>query len=343
VSRTRSRTPSRGSLEQRIGEFGTGRWPRLIWVGLVVAGVVTLVCATVPVGPDWLRLVGSVAIATSYTWALAARTGGRPLVFGGLAAVCSLLAIITDQDILLASAAVGTATLAAVLGVVATVPAAGFWTDARECVIGVACAGVGAMAAVGFEPVIEEEAFEFVGLGLAFVAAILLAFRLGAGLHGLGRRGLVVVAIGGVLLAASVTYAELLRQYGSDGLVDELRSWVGWSRDTLGAFPRPIASVLGVPALAYGCHMRARRRQGWWVCAFGVAATAPAATALANPAITVTEALLSVAYGLVIGLVVGWVVIRLDLVLTGTRGARSRGAERAAAVRPEPGRFSPLL
>src|SRR3954452_12070226 len=41
-----------------------------------------------------------------------------------------------------------------------------------------------------------------------------------------------------------------------------------WSRNHLGAFPRPIEAVLGVPALAWGCHMRARRRQGWWLCAF---------------------------------------------------------------------------
>jgi undecaprenyl-diphosphatase len=78
---------------------------------------------------------------------------------------------------------------------------------------------------------------------------------------------------------------------------------VRWSRDHLGAFPRPIETVLGVPALAWGCHMRARRRQGWWLCAFGVAATAPVASALVNPAISLVECGLSVLYGLVIGLV----------------------------------------
>jgi hypothetical protein len=89
--------------------------------------------------------------------------------------------------------------------------------------------------------------------------------------------------------------------------------------------------------------MRARRRQGWWVCAFGVAATAPAATALANPAVSVREAGLSVCFSLLAGLVLGWLLIRLDLALTGTRGRRSRVAEQRAAVRPEPARFAPLL
>ena len=115
-----------------------------------------------------------------------------------------------------------------------------------------------------------------------------------------------------------------------------------WCRDHLGAFPRPIETILGVPALVWGCHMRARRRQGWWLCAFGVAATAPVATALVNPAISLVECGLSVAYGLVVGLVIGYAVIRVDLAVTGSRGTRGRRAEEANAVRPEPSRASAL-
>ncbi len=52
-------------------------------------------------------------------------------------------------------------------------------------------------------------------------------------------------------------------------------------------------------------------------------------------------------YGLVIGLVIGFVVIRLDLFLTGgstgSRGRRSRVAEEANALRPEPPRTAALL
>lgn len=343
MSRAATRAPSRAPIEQRLAEFGSSRIPFLMWSLLVAAGTTALVCAMVPVGPDWLGVVGSLVIATSYTWALAARTGGRPFVFAGVALACGLAAVIGDQDLLLTGAAVSTSALAAVLGVMITVPAAGFLASVRECVVALVCAGIGAMATVGFEPAIQKERFEYVGLGLALVGALVLVHRLGAGFHGLGRRGLVMVAIGGVVLAATLLYAEMLRRYGSTGLVDELLDWVRWSRDTLGAFPRPIETVLGVPALAYGCHMRARRRQGWWVCAFGVAATSPTATALANPAITVTEATLSVVYGLVVGLVIGFLLIRLDLALTGNRGRRSRVAEQAAAVRPEPGRFAPLL
>ncbi|MEV5000160.1 hypothetical protein [Nocardioides sp. LML1-1-1.1] len=335
--------PSRASLEQRISRLGGSRVPGIACAVLVALGTAALVAAMVPVGPDWLGVTGSLVVATTYTSLLAARTGGRPLVFGALALLCGLVAVLSDQDVLLTGAAVSTSALAAVLGVMITVPASGFLAAARECAVALVCAGVGALATVGFEPAIQKERFEYVGLGLALLGALVLVYRLGAGLHGLGRRGLAVVAVGGVVLMATLLYAEALRRYGSTGLVDELLSWVRWSRDTLGAFPRPVETVLGVPALVYGVHMRARRRQGWWVCAFGVAATSSTATALANPAVSVTEATLSVVYGLVVGLLLGGLLIRLDLMLTGNRGRRSRVAEQAAAVRPEPGRFAPLL
>ena len=198
-------------------------------------------------------------------------------------------------------------------------------------------AAVGAMATIGFDPVVSVVRFEYVTLGLALVGAFGVVYRLGAGLHGLGRRGLVVVAIGGVLLAVTLLYAEMLRRYGSQELVDHLLDGVRWSRDHLGAFPRPIEAVLGVPALAWGCHMRARRRQGWWLCAFGVAATAPVANALVNPAISLVECGLSVVYGLVVGLVLGYAVIRADLALTGSRG---QGGRRPGGGRRRPTRAS---
>jgi hypothetical protein len=79
------------------------------------------------------------------------------------------------------------------------------------------------------------------------------------------------------------------------------------------------------------------------VCAFGVGATASVAQALLNPQVSLLESALSAVYGLVVGLAIGFVVIRLDLALTGPRGGRARRAEEAAAVRPEPARTQPLL
>jgi hypothetical protein len=224
------------------------------------------------------------------------------------------------------------------------VPAVGFAQVARECAVAVLVAAVGALATVGFHPVISLVRFEYSTLVLALVAAFGVVYRLGAGLHGLGRRGVVAVLIGGLVLMVTVLYAELLRRYGSEGLVSQLLDGVRWSRDHLGAFPRPIETVLGIPALAWGTYMRARRRQGWWLCAFGVAATVPVSNSLVNPAISLLECGLSVLYGLLLGLVLAYVVIRVDLAVTGARGgAGGRRLERAGALRPEPPRTSALL
>lgn len=346
MSRHATRTAARpafGGLQRRIADVASSRLPLATWVLLVVAGTVMLVCAMVPTGPDWFGITGSLIIGPAYAWALAARTGGRPVIFGTLALALGLLAVWADRDIISTGTSVLTTAVAAVLGVMATVPARSFFASARECVIGMGLAGIGAMAAVGFEPAIDVTRFEYLGLGLSLVGAEILVFRLGAGLHGLGRRGVAVVAVGAALLLATLLYAELLRRYGSTGLVDWLLALVDWSRDHLGAFPRPIVAVLGVPALAYGCHMRARRRQGWWVCAFGVAATSPVATSLGNPAVELSEVVLSAVYGLLVGLVFAFVIIRLDLALTGNVGRRRRVAEQAAAGRPEPGRTAALF
>jgi hypothetical protein len=88
--------------------------------------------------------------------------------------------------------------------------------------------------------------------------------------------------------------------------------------------------------------MRARRRQGWWVSAFGVAATLTVTCALIDPTVSDRRALLGEGYSLVLGLVVGYLVIRLDLFFTGPRGRRARQDEEAAAHRPEPARTRAL-
>ena len=55
------------------------------------------------------------------------------------------------------------------------------------------------------------------------------------------------------------------------------------------------------------------------------------------------EAGLTSLYSLVLGLLVGYAVIRADLFLAGARGRRARRLEELAAHRPEPGRLQPLL
>ena len=56
-----------------------------LFCALTLLGLAALVAAMVPVGPDWLDGVGAVTIAVTFTATLAARTGGRPVIFGALA------------------------------------------------------------------------------------------------------------------------------------------------------------------------------------------------------------------------------------------------------------------
>jgi hypothetical protein len=104
-----------------------------------------------------------------------------------------------------------------------------------------------------------------------------------------------------------------------------------------------VQALLGVPALVWGTHMRARRRQGWWVCAFGVTAAAQVTHTFLDPNLTLLTAGLTTAYSVVVGVLLGAVIIRVDLLLTGSHGRRARTDDSGTAVRPEPGRTQPLL
>lgn len=332
--------PVTGSLGDRLRLRTTrlGSW----WV-LVLGGLALLVAGGTGLAPAWGEGVGAVAVTVAYTWALAARTGGRPFVFGTLAGVLGIVVLVGDTQTLRTGAAVMTCTVGAALGVMATVPARRFLHAAREVLIALVLSGGAAVAAVGYAPTVSLVRFEYTTLALSFLVVLALVYRLGAGLHGLGRRGIIAVVVGLLVLAVILAYAETLRRYGATTIVSTVLDSASWMLDTIGGVPRPIQAVLGVPALAWGVYMRARRRQGWWLCSFGVAATAPVANGVMNPSATLLEALLSVVYSLVIGLAVAYVAIRVDLAVTGSRGSRARRDEERSAVRPEPSRTRPLL
>jgi len=334
-----ARPAGQASLSRRLGRITS----LTLWLLVTLTGVAALVVSLADLGPTWLPSAGAVTIGTSYTWALCARTGGRPFVYGLVALAFGAAAVGLDRDILRSGAAAGTAIVSGVLAVLSTVPAAKFSSVVREVLIAVAIACGGALAVVGFELKVSLERFEYTSLTLGVVLALAVVYRLGAGWHGLGRRGLVIVVLGSVLLGLTLVYAETLRHYGSPGLVDAIDDASLWTRTNLGGTPRPLQFVLGIPALAWGVHMRARRRQGWWVCAFGTVATVSIADTLVRPRETLLAAGLGEAYTLAAGLLIGYIVIRLDLAFTGPRGSRARRAEEARAIRPEPRRTSALL
>ncbi len=316
-----------------------------LWFLVVVGSAAALVAALLGYVDDWLADVGAIATSTAYAWGLAARTGGRPALFSLLALVLGGAVVALDDRVLRSGAAVVTAVLTAVFAVMVTVPVVRFIGAIREVVVALLVAAAGSMATLAWSPVVDLHRFEYTVLALSLVASFVTVYRLGAGFHGLGTRGVVTVVAGSIMLALTVGYAELLQRYGTHDLVQTLDDAVRWSHHHLGAFPRPIIALVGVPALTWGTHMRARRRQGWWVCAFGIALSAPVAYALIDPGRSVEEAALATAYGVVIGLVLGFLLIRVDLRLTaprGTRGRRLAELDAATAVRPEPVRTHAL-
>jgi hypothetical protein len=312
---------------------------------VVLASATALVAALMGYAGDWLADAGAVATTTAYAWGLAARTGGRSVIFSLLALALGGVVVALDENALRSGAAVVTAVLTAVFAVMVTVPAGGLVAAVRETVVTLLVSAIGSMATLGWAPEVDLDRFEYTVLGLALVGSFLTVYRLGSGFHGLGTRGIVTVVAGSVMLAVTVGYAELLQRYGTHSLVETLDDTVRWSHHHLGAFPRPIIALLGVPAVVWGTHMRARRRQGWWVCAFGIALSAPVAYALVDPGRSVKEVSLATGSGAVIGLVIGFALIGIDLRLSGRRSARGRRQaeiDEVTAVRPEPGRTHAL-
>ncbi len=292
--------------------------------------------------PEWLDGAGAVAVATALSWLLATRTAGRALVSAGLALVLGVASLLIGGRVLPTGAAVMTCVVGSVYAVMVTVPAVTWWKAVREALVATLVSAITAFAAVGFEPTVAPERFDIAALLVALALVITIVYRLGAGLHGLGRRGLIAVAIGLAVLVGTLAYAELLRRYGAQSFVSSVLDFADETSERIGAFPRPLVVFLGIPALVWGTHVRARRRQGWWVCAFGVAATVPLASGLVAPDSSYLEAALRAAYSLVLGLLVGYLVIRTDLALTGPRGRGGRRAEEAGPHRPEPSRFAEL-
>jgi hypothetical protein len=343
AARKSSRPPTTTALGPVVARPTEREW----WVIALLVGAAGIAAVRLaPDLPDVLRQVGAVLVSSALAWGLAVRTGGRPIWATALGAALAIGAVVSDWQSLTAGAAVATGVMAATLAIMVTTPAATFGLAIREVLIATGVAWVGALGVVGYGPVhdpqVDVDKFEYAVLGLALAGAFALVYRLGAGLHGLGRRGYVVAGGAVLMLVLALAYSEAIAQWGSRDIVGTADDFRDSVRANLGAVPHPIVALLGYPALVWGVFMRARRRQGWWVCAFGVAATAPSTTRLVADNASFQAIGLGALYSLVIGMIVGYLVIRVEQSFTGTHGRRARRDEEAEAHRPEPRRTRPL-
>lgn len=316
-------------------------------VAMVVLGTLVVLLARLrPETPGVLREVAATAILAGLSWCLAMRSGGRPVLATGVATGLAIAAFVSDWEPLLAGGSVAVAVVAACLAILATQPAATVTLALREALVAGPIALAGGIGALGFgedaRPVLDQTRFSYVVLGLSLLGAFALVYRLGAGLNGLGRRGWALGGAAVLFLIVGLAYSEALAQWGSRDLIEAGRSLRETFNDRFGGVPHPLVAGFGLPALLWGVFTRARRRQGWWVCAFGVAATAPFTTRLMAESLEPRPLILGGLYTLVIGVAVGFAVIRLEQILTGSRGRRARRSEEAVAHRPEPSRWLPL-
>ncbi len=338
-ARARSGHVHRAGDEQQPRQRAGRRSAAALRVGWALALLATtggLVTLRVIEGPELAQQGVAVALALVLAVGLAVRAGGPVLLAVVVTVGLGAGAVATQWLPLLAGAAVATGVLAACLAVLGSRPAASFRLVTLEVLLAHLVAGAGALGAAGFTRDLSGERLAYTVLALAFVSTVALVYRLGGGLHSLGKRGLILVGAAAVLLVVVVVYTAALTRYGSPDLVIQVRSAEAWALEHLGGIPTPAAMLIGVPALAWGVSMRSRRRQGWWACAFGTAATASVTARLAEPTDTLAAAALGAGYGIVVGLVLAYLLIRVETLLTG------RAVIAGVVHRDEPGRLRAL-
>ncbi len=345
----RTRSPGR-----RIAKPAAGSRRRTPAVGrlglalLVACWLGSLVLAVAPLAADhgtqlwdvWMARTGAVVATWLAVLLLARRVGGPVPLVSVFAGLCAVGVLVAPRGWVLSSAAVVAATSYGVLGMLTTRPAAGL-RSVREVVVAALVGAAGAVVVTGYDVGLRPYRFRMMVLALTLLTALALAWRLGLGLHSLGRRGLLLIVGAVVVLVSAVGYVQALRDWGSSGVVGSVSDLHDRIEGWLGASPRTIEALVGFPATIWGVAVRNRRRQGWWMSAFGSLAPAGVATSLIGPA-ALGDAAASTCYNVLIGTLLGLALIGVDRLLTGT-GRRSRLPSGPQGNRPEPGRTGPLL
>ena len=314
----------------------------LVWIAAVAVSAGRLAEAhDLWTQPENVTRVGAVVATWLAIVVLARRCGGRFILIGVFAGVVLGLVTAYPEDWALAGAGVTAATVHGVLGMTLTRPAKGL-RPLREMLISALIGAAGAVVVTGYDVMLRPFRFRIMVLTLVLLAGFALAWRLGQGVGSLGRRGLVLIGGGVLVLALSIAYSQAIRAWGSPGVVSSVSDLVDTLESRLGAVPRPIEALVGFPALVWGVATRTRRRQGWWMCAFGALGAAGVATSLIQPTTPFVDSITATGYDLVIGGLIGLVLVGLDRLATG-RGRRASTLSDDSLERPEPPRFAPLM
>lgn len=313
----------------------------LVWIGCLALAVAPLADDSgVELWDPWVARIG----AASATWfalvLLAWRIGGSVPVVACLAGAGLALVVLLPRDWVLASAAVVAATSYGLLAMVTTRPSAGL-RPLREAVVVAVIGAAGAVVVTGYDVGLRPYRFRVMVLALTLTGGLALAWRLGLGFHSLGRRGLALIVGAVIVLVAAVAYVQAVRHWGSSRLVESVTDAEDVVRERLGASPRLVEAFVGFPAIMWGVAVRTRRRQGWWMSAFGALAAAGVATSLVQPSVHLVEAVESTGYNVLIGCLLGLVLVGVDSLVTGAYHQR-RVTGSLDPQQPEPGRAARL-
>lgn len=325
--------------EPRIGSRSLVR--RIIFSLFVLWVLAALAAATsvVAVGaPAWIERPAALVLMVTFAVGLTHRGGGRMRLWVPLVVVLGLATVVIQSNILLAASAAMTAILGAVLAVVNTRPARSLLAAVREYVIALIVALVGTVGVAAWNAPVNYQRFNLFVIGGALTLAIAMMWNLGAGLHGVGKQGLLIPIGFAILLVILFTYSSFVRTHGSQSVVDTIGNMVVWLRQNIGGVPRPVEVLIGFPALLVGVSVRAKHREGWWILVFAVIGTSVVTTSLVTPSALPSYIALSTLYSAVLGLVIGLIARHIVIQERSSRAARA--IEQIERI--EPPRIAPL-
>ena len=342
--RADSPRPPEYDLPTREPRIESPRTARLLMFGVLIAWIIgTLAAGTSVVAVDLpvntnVERPGAGLLLIVFSVGLTHRVGGHMRIWASLGMLLAVAAVATEANVLLAAAAAVSAVLASVWAVVITRPAVTIPQAVREYVLAIVVALSGTVAVAAWNAPVDYQRFNLVVLSVALGLAITVVWNLGAGLHGLGRQNLVVLAGVAALVLLVLAYSSFVRTHGSQMITDTISDLVIWMRQTFGGVPRPVEVFIGFPALLVGVSMRSRNREGWWIMVFAVIGTGVLSTSLVSPGAFPSYIGLSTLYSSILGLVVGLVARGIAVRDRSKRAARVVESER----RIEPPRLAAL-